>query len=109
VYYSIFNDTLLENALKYHENLVSSFSLGDSLTSIITCLPEKNMRFFPENKFRWRGLQELPNESFVCGYCNTNVSSVKEYKLGQNGWGCCLALHISQVFWYVFYVKILLI
>jgi hypothetical protein len=45
------------------------------------------MRFFKEGSFNWRSLQDLPNASFVCGYCNTNVSSVKGYKLGQNGDG----------------------
>lgn len=41
------------------------------------------MRFFTEGSFNWHSLQDLPNASFVCGYCNTNVSSVKGYKLGQ--------------------------
>ena len=45
------------------------------------------MRFFKEGSFNWRSLQDLPNVSFVCGYCNTNVSSVKGYKLGQHGDG----------------------
>ena len=42
------------------------------------------MRFFPEGKANWRGLQDLPNAAFTCGYCNVNVSSVKGYKLGEN-------------------------
>ena len=45
------------------------------------------MRFFPEGSANWRGLQDLPNVAFTCGYCNVNVSSVKGYKLGQHGDG----------------------
>jgi len=42
------------------------------------------MRFFNEGSCNWRSLQDLPNSPFTCGYCNTNVSSVKGYKLGQH-------------------------
>lgn len=45
------------------------------------------MRFFKEGSFNWRSLQDLRNASFVCGYCNIKVSSVKGYKLGQHGDG----------------------
>ncbi|MEP8941149.1 DUF4145 domain-containing protein [Enterobacter mori] len=45
------------------------------------------MRFYKEGSFNWRSLQDLPNVSFVCGYCNINVSSVKGYKLGLHGDG----------------------
>lgn len=45
------------------------------------------MRFFEESKYNWRSLQDLPNAAFICGYCNTNVSSVKGYKLGYHGDG----------------------
>ena len=44
-------------------------------------------RFFQEGAFAWRQPHELPNRAFVCGFCNTTVSSVKGYKLGQNGDG----------------------
>lgn len=44
-------------------------------------------RFFDEGRFNWRSLQDLPNQSFTCGFCSTSVSSVKGYKLGQNGDG----------------------
>ncbi len=39
-------------------------------------------RFFTENRANWRSLQDLPNRSFICGYCNVTVSSIKGYKLG---------------------------
>ena len=42
-------------------------------------------RFFPEGGANWRQLQDLPNASFICGFCNTTVSSVKGYKLGHHG------------------------
>lgn len=45
------------------------------------------MRFFDEGSANWRTLQGLPNVAFECGYCNTNVSSVKGYKLGHHGDG----------------------
>ena len=45
------------------------------------------MRFYEEGSFNWRSLQDLPKSSFICGYCNTNVSSVKGYKLGLHGDG----------------------
>lgn len=41
-------------------------------------------RFFSEAGANWWHLQDLPNQSFVCGYCNTKVSSIKGYKLGAN-------------------------
>lgn len=41
-------------------------------------------RFFREGSAGWRHPQELPNQAFVCGYCNTKVSSIKGYKLGQH-------------------------
>lgn len=40
------------------------------------------MRFFREGGFNWYKLQDLPNRTFNCGYCDTKVSSVKGYKLG---------------------------
>lgn len=39
--------------------------------------------FFKEGSARWKTLQDLPNQAFVCGFCNTRVSSIKGYKLGQ--------------------------
>ena len=42
-------------------------------------------RFFPEGAVAWRTPQDLPNAAFTCGFCNTMVSSVKGYKLGQHG------------------------
>lgn len=39
-------------------------------------------KYFIEKKGNWHRLQDLPNESFVCGYCNVSVSSVKGYGLG---------------------------
>lgn len=44
-------------------------------------------RFFREASANWHGLQNLPNRSFVCGYCNVKVSSVKGYRLGEHGDG----------------------
>lgn len=44
-------------------------------------------RFFEEGHSNWSKLQDLPNRSFVCGFCNTRVSSVKGYKLGLHGDG----------------------
>lgn len=41
-------------------------------------------RFFPEGVANWSKLQDLPNKSFQCGFCNTTVSSVKGYKLGHH-------------------------
>lgn len=38
-------------------------------------------RFFPENGANWKSQQDLPNESFVCGFCNTRVSSNRGYLL----------------------------
>lgn len=40
--------------------------------------------FFEEPKFAWRQPQDLPNRQFICGYCNTTVSSIKGYKIGAN-------------------------
>ena len=42
-------------------------------------------RFFPEGIVAWWSAQDLPNQSFTCGFCNTTVSSVKGYKLGLHG------------------------
>lgn len=42
-------------------------------------------RFFTEGSANWNKLQDLPNKSFMCGFCNTKVSSVKGYKLGNHG------------------------
>lgn len=39
-------------------------------------------RFFREGAEGWYGRQDLRNKAFVCGFCNTSVSSVKGYKLG---------------------------
>src|SRR5207249_4424001 len=44
-------------------------------------------RFFPEGVFAWRAPQDLPNAAFTCGFCNTRVSSVKGYKLGEHADG----------------------
>ena len=44
-------------------------------------------RFFQEGGAKWRGMQDLQNCLFVCGFCNTKVSSVKGYTLGQHGDG----------------------
>jgi Domain of unknown function (DUF4145) len=44
-------------------------------------------RFFPESSANWRTVQDLPNMSFVCGFCSTKVSSIKGYKLGHHGDG----------------------
>ena len=43
--------------------------------------------FFSEGSAAWRQPHDLPNKGFVCGYCNTTVSSVKGYKLGAHGDG----------------------
>ena len=45
------------------------------------------MRFFEEGFFNWYKLQDLPNVAFVCGYCDTNVSSIRGYKLGEHADG----------------------
>ncbi len=42
---------------------------------------EAGMRFFSRGEANWKNLQDLPNSSFVCGYCNVYVSSVKGYAL----------------------------
>jgi len=42
---------------------------------------EAGMRFFLEGLANWKNLQDLPNCSFACGYCNVYVSSVKGYAL----------------------------
>lgn len=42
-------------------------------------------RFYKEGSANWRQLQDLPNQSFTCGFCCTTVSSVKGYKLGVHG------------------------
>ncbi len=44
-------------------------------------------RFFTEGAAKWQGLQNLSNLLFVCGFCNTTVSSVNGYKLSQLGDG----------------------
>ncbi|MFH0959043.1 MAG: DUF4145 domain-containing protein [Pseudomonadota bacterium] len=44
-------------------------------------------RFFQEGNAQWRGIQDLPNNLFVCGFCNIKVSSVKGYRLGHHGDG----------------------
>ena len=38
-------------------------------------------RFFKEGTENWRQLQDVPNKSFVCGFCSTKVSSIKGYRL----------------------------
>jgi len=43
------------------------------------------MLFFPDGSANWYQRQDLKNESFICGFCNTTVSSVKGYKLAQHG------------------------
>ncbi len=40
------------------------------------------IEFFPEGSANWRQAQDLSNAQFICGFCNTNVSSVKGYKIG---------------------------
>jgi hypothetical protein len=40
-------------------------------------------RFYVEEAASWRMLQDLPNSAFVCGFCDTKVSSIRGYKLGQ--------------------------
>ncbi len=52
----------------------------------------RNSRFYEEGKAIWRVLQDLPNGAFVCGYCNTSVSSVKGYKLGAQSDGSGLQI-----------------
>ncbi len=46
-------------------------------------------RFFQEGNFNWHRLQEVPNASFLCGYCTTTVSSNRGYVLahGSDGSG----------------------
>jgi len=39
------------------------------------------MQFFSGGEANWKDLQDLSNCSFVCGYCNVYVSSVKGYAL----------------------------
>lgn len=57
-----------------------------SRTADLNVTQEATMnRFFPEGAAKWRTLQHLPNQSFVCGFCNTKVSSIKGYKLGHHG------------------------
>lgn len=43
--------------------------------------------FFSEGQAAWTGLQALPNAKYICGFCNTNVSSIKGYKLGKHNDG----------------------
>lgn len=43
--------------------------------------------FFIEGRATWRQPQNIPNTSFICGYCDTKVSSIKGYKLGENSEG----------------------
>ncbi len=45
------------------------------------------MRFFNIHEYNWYKLQRLENQAFICGYCNTNVSSIDGYKLGEHGDG----------------------
>lgn len=51
------------------------------------------MGFFLEGTANWYKRDILPNKQFVCGFCNTTVSSINGYKLGQhsdgsgNQWG----------------------
>jgi len=40
------------------------------------------VEFFNATKTNWYQQQTLPNKPFICGYCNTSVSSIKGYKLG---------------------------
>jgi hypothetical protein len=46
-------------------------------------------RFFAERNFNWNRLQDIPNVSFLCGYCTTTVSSNRGYALahGSDGSG----------------------
>jgi hypothetical protein len=39
--------------------------------------------FFNQNMANWAQLQNLPNKKFICGFCSTNVSSIRGFKLGQ--------------------------
>ena len=43
--------------------------------------------FFQEGAAAWYQTQNLPNMKFVCGFCNTSVSSIKGYKLGAHSDG----------------------
>jgi hypothetical protein len=38
-------------------------------------------RFFPENNGNWENVRGIPNRAFVCGFCNTKVSSNIGYTL----------------------------
>lgn len=39
-------------------------------------------RFYEEGCANWFQLQHLPNQAFVCGFCNHKISSIHGYKLG---------------------------
>lgn len=41
-------------------------------------------RFYEEGAANWKQILNLPNQSFVCGYCNTSVSSTIGMKLARN-------------------------
>ena len=41
-------------------------------------------QFFNEKNFAWYQNQVLPNCRFVCGFCNSTVSSINGYKLGHH-------------------------
>lgn len=43
--------------------------------------------FFKEGSAAWYQPHNLPNTKYVCGFCNTSVSSIKGYKLGLHGDG----------------------
>lgn len=45
------------------------------------------MQFLKPGSGNWRSKQELPSESFVCGYCNNLISSNKGYAIGALGDG----------------------
>jgi hypothetical protein len=42
------------------------------------------VRFFVEGNAGWYKPQDLQNRMFMCGFCDTNVSSGEGYRLGQN-------------------------
>ena len=55
------------------------------------------MEFFREGTAAWVRCETLPNKQFACGFCNIMVSSIKGYKLGQNGDGSGIQLGGSYI------------
>lgn len=50
--------------------------------------------FFREGYASWNQLQDVPNRSFVCGFCTVRVSSVKGYSLMSNERRVIGSIHI---------------